>query len=78
MNPNSFSISEDGKFIVQKIAEKNYSIYAENSRLLATNISQKPEPMTIQIPRNQFWWISVKDENNIPYLIGKDNTLFKL
>ncbi|MFN6086435.1 MAG: hypothetical protein ACK476_16090 [Fluviicola sp.] len=78
MNPNSFSISEDGKFIVQKIAEKNYSIYAENGRLLAKNISQKPEPMTIQIPRNQFWWISVKDENNTPYLIGKNNTLFKL
>ncbi|MFN6076075.1 MAG: hypothetical protein ACK46Y_10945 [Fluviicola sp.] len=78
MNPNSFSISEDGKFIVQKISEKSYSIYTENGRLLATNISQKPEPITIQIPRNQFWWISVKDENNTPYLIGKNNTLFKL
>lgn len=78
MNPKAFSLSEDGKFVIQKISENNYSIYSESGRLLASNISQKPDPMTIQIPNNQFWWISVKDENNLPYLIGKNNILFKL
>lgn len=78
MNPKSFSISEDGIFVIQKISDTSYSIYTDSGRLLRSSIHQKPEPMTYQIPRNQFWWISVSDENNIPYLIGKNNALFKL
>lgn len=78
MDPRSFSMSEDGKFVIQKISNNNYTIYTESGRLLANNITQKPDPMTIQIPNNQFWWIGVNDENNLPYLIGKNNILFKL